>query len=327
MQAALDDINLIINPGDIFGIIGKSGAGKSTLLRTLNLLVQPDSGLIKIDDQSILDLNAKQLIALRQKMGMIFQHFNLLESKTVFDNIALPLKLAKQSNAKIKTRVDELLSIVDLTEHALKYPCNLSGGQKQRVAIARALALNPQILLCDEATSALDPESTQSILTLLKDINSKLKITIVLITHEMDVVKTICNRMAVIDKAKIVEEGRVIDIFAEPKSTQTKALIQATTHLNMPDNLRSQLSNEQSGDKTPLIRLAFIGEEATAAVISKLQDQFNVSANILQANLETLQNQSIGFMLCHLQGEVGDIEKALDFIRSLSIKVEVLGYV
>ncbi len=228
---ALRNINLQIEEGDIFGVIGFSGAGKSTLIRCLNRLEEPDGGIIRIGGQEITALNKQQLREARKRIGMIFQHFNLFDSKTVFDNIAFPLEVAGLSNPQIRGRVEELLELVELTEKTNAYPCQLSGGQKQRVGIARALANNPEVLLSDEATSALDPKTTYSILELLRNINQKLKLTIVLITHEMDVLRRICNHVAVIEDGTITEMGAVKDLFTHPQTDTTRLFVQSDIEL------------------------------------------------------------------------------------------------
>ena len=253
-------MNLTVKAGEIFGVIGLSGAGKSTLLRIVNLLESPTTGRVFIDGQELTAQNQAQLRKTRQQIGMIFQHFNLLNSQDVFDNIALPLKFAHWSADKIRTRVEELLELVGLSDKRYAYPSQLSGGQKQRVAIARALALSPKILLCDEATSALDPHTTHNILKLLQDINQKLNLTILLITHEMDVIKHICHHVAVIDQGHIVEKDSVIDLFIHPQHKVTQRFVNSYMGLQLPENLQQTLLSVATEHTLPVLKLAFRGE-------------------------------------------------------------------
>lgn len=318
---ALKDINLTIDEGEIFGVIGKSGAGKSTLVRCINALEAVSAGTVEVAGEPISSLSPAALRRARQNMGMIFQHFNLLSSRTAYENIALPLELRGDARESIHHRVNELLRLVELDAHANAYPKDLSGGQKQRVAIARALATEPAVLLCDEATSALDPETTIAILSLLKKINETLGITIVIITHEMDVIKQICHRVAVIDAGQIVEVGRVIDIFVHPQSDVAKRLTQAALHLDLPSSFDSENS------QYPIVRLAFVEETAKIPLTSLLHKQFSVSCNILQADLEVIAGQTVGFMVCELIGEVENAESAIAFLKSKHVDVEVLSHV
>lgn len=323
---ALKDINLEIDQGEIFGVIGKSGAGKSTLIRCVNLLEKPSSGEITIDNVEITSLAPQQLRQQRRQMGMIFQHFNLLESRTSFENIALPLELVKTNKKQIKEKITTLLKLVNLTDRQNYYPSQLSGGQKQRVAIARALITDPKLLLCDEATSALDPESTAAILQLLKKINKKLGLTILLITHEMDVIKKICDRVAILDNGRLVEQGKVIDIFTEPKSRITKQLTQSALHLELPTSLQQSLQTKPAAGLHPIARLAFIGSSANEPVITSLSEKFGVTVSILQADLETIQDATIGFLICRLTGDENALREAVEHLKNLNIKVEVIGY-
>ena len=263
---AVDDVSLTINPGEIFGIIGFSGAGKSTLVRCINLLERPTSGNVVIDGTDLTTLSDADLRVVRRRIGMIFQHFNLLSSRTVFDNAAFPLELIGMDKAKIKAKVDPLLDLVGLTEHRNKYPAQLSGGQKQRVGIARALANDPRVLLSDEATSALDPETTIATLELLKRINKELGLTIVMITHQMDVVKQICDRVAVMNKGIVVEEGSVIDVFRRPQTETTKALIGNIMAQELPGSMLERVREQVAGldkDSVHILRLSFVGSEVT----------------------------------------------------------------
>ena len=317
-NTVLDNINLEIKEGEIFGIIGHSGAGKSSLLRCINLLEYPSEGSITIDNEDFAKKSSKQLRKLHSKVSMIFQHFNLLSSRNVFDNIALPLEIQGVSKHEIKKRVAELLDLVELPNKSNSYPQELSGGQKQKVAIARALALNPSVLLSDEATSSLDPTSTNQILTLLKRLNHELGLTIVLITHEMDVVKKICDRVAVIDKGNITEMGKTLDVFLDPKMPITRSFVETSIHNKVPDFMQKKLcDNPYSNEGTyPVIQLTFYGKKGEEALISELTRQFNASASILQATIETIQNQTVGITICHLIGERQNWEDALDiFIK------------
>src|SRR5690606_257065 len=246
--------------GKIFGVIGSSGAGKSTLIRCVNLLETPTSGEVWVDGKNLMGLSSQELAKERKQIGTIFQHFNLLSSRTVSENIALALELDGVAKGKIKERVNELLDLVDLKDKANEYPANLSGGQKQRVAIARTLANNPKVLLCDEATSALDPATTDSILTLLKDINKRLEITILLITHEMEVVKSICDEVAVISEGILIEQGTVSEIFANPKTLLTQEFIASSLKINLPVAFLERLSSLPATDKNPVIKLEFTGK-------------------------------------------------------------------
>lgn len=323
----LQNINLDIPMGKIFTIIGASGAGKSSLLRCINLLNRPTKGTIHFDQQEISDLPEQQLQDVRRQMGMIFQHFNLLSSQTVFDNIALPLKLAKQAKEKIKERVTELLALINLSDKANHYPHELSGGQKQRVAIARALALSPKVLLCDEPTSALDPESAQLVLALLKKINQELNITIILISHQMDVIKSIADFVAVIDQGKIVEIAPVLDIFTQPKTAISKKLTQQNLHLVLPENIQQKLKSTKNNCTIPLIKMTFIGQTAEQSLLAHLMQKFNVADNILLADIEMIHQKTLGFTVCELEGKEADINQALQFMRERGILIEVLGYV
>ena len=323
---ALDTINLTINPGEIFGIIGRSGAGKSTLVRCMNLLEHPTAGQVIVNGN---DLTVLSLTALRQarlKIGMIFQHFNLLSSRNVFRNVALPLELIGLSKKDISAKVEHLLLLVGLNEYRDANIQHLSGGQKQRVAIARALASDPTVLLCDEATSSLDPETTKSILSLLKEINKRLGLTIVLITHEMDVIKQICDRVAVLDKGRIVEQGDVVDIFVEPKDPTTKSLTQKSLHIELPEIFLKQIVSEPTAGKNPVLRLAYVGDATGEPVLVNLVKQYNVVVNFLQADFEYIKECQVGIAICQLIGEAADMQKGLEYLRDRKVKVEVLGY-
>ena len=323
---ALHAIDLKVQAGEIFGIIGLSGAGKSTLLRMVNLLEVSSEGEVYIDGQRLMAQDNANLRQTRQHIGMIFQHFNLLHSKTVFDNIALPLKFAGWTAANIKLRVEELLALVGLSEKQHAYPSQLSGGQKQRVAIARALALRPKILLCDEATSALDPHTTHNILQLLQEINQKLNLTILLITHEMDVIKTICHRVAVLDHGHIVEQGNVVELFIHPEHRVTKRFVESYMGLQLPEDLQKKIQAEPGAHTLPLIKLAFRGESALRPLIADLMTHCATGVNILLANMQVIQQETVGVTILMLQNPQAEFA-AIEYLRALGVRVEVLGYV
>ena len=324
---ALTDINLDIAQGTIFGVIGSSGAGKSTLIRCVNLLERPTSGNIIIDGVNLTQLTSQQLTLTRRKIGMIFQHFNLLSSRTVFDNVALPLELASQSKSDIKEKVNSLLDLVGLADKSDTYPANLSGGQKQRVAIARALASDPKVLLCDEATSALDPATTQSILELLLKIKQELNITILLITHEMAVVKGICEEVAIIGDGKLVEKGLVGDIFAHPKTQLARQFIRSTLDLSIPTDYQSRLVSERVDNSYPLIRLEFTGASVDAPLISQVAREFNIDISILSSNMDYVGGVKFGLMLAEFFGPEQAAQQAIAFLKDHKVEIEVLGYV
>ncbi|MFG1173628.1 methionine ABC transporter ATP-binding protein MetN [Erwiniaceae bacterium CAU 1747] len=324
---ALSDVSLHVPAGQIYGVIGSSGAGKSTLIRCVNLLERPTSGKVLVDNQDLTTLSSGQLTLARRQIGMIFQHFNLLNSRTVAGNVALPLELGNMSKAEIKNRVVELLELVGLADKHDSWPANLSGGQKQRVAIARALASNPKILLCDEATSALDPATTRSILELLKDINRRLGITILLITHEMDVVKRICDRVAVISDGKLIEQDTVSEVFSHPKTPLAQQFIQSTLHLDIPEDYLQRLSSEASESRVPLLRLEFTGQSVDAPLLSESARRFNVNNNIISAQMDYAGGVKFGIMLAEIHGSVDDTQAAIAFLQQNHVKVEVLGYV
>ncbi len=321
---ALDDVSLTVKKGEIFGIIGLSGAGKSTLIRCINMLEQPTKGQIFVDGQEITALDQHKLRRARQKMGMIFQHFNLLSSRTVFNNVLLPLEIAGVETGVANKRVAELLELVGLTDKALVYPAQLSGGQKQRVGIARALANDPKVLLSDEATSALDPQTTLSILELLRDINRQLNLTILLITHDMNVIKEVCDRVAVIDEARIVEIGDVLRIFSKPRTSTAHSFISTMVNRDIPAELwrNSQLENGQAGSK--LIRVSFIGEAAGRPVISSMIKKYDIDANILYGNIDRIKDTPFGNLTLEIRGDPAALTKAMDYLNSRGLEVEVL---
>ncbi|MEZ9337715.1 methionine ABC transporter ATP-binding protein MetN [Vibrio sp. nBUS_14] len=324
---ALIDINLHIPQGQIFGVIGSSGAGKSTLIRCVNMLEAPTSGEVIVDGIDLTKLSKSELSEARRNIGMIFQHFNLLSSRTVFNNVALPLELAGKDKAVIEAKVSELLDLVGLSDKRDTYPANLSGGQKQRVAIARALASDPKVLLCDEATSALDPATTQSILELLREINRKLNITILLITHEMDVVKSICHEVAIIGGGELVEKGTVGDIFAHPKTELAHQFIRSTLDLTIPEDYQARLQETRVNSSYPLVRLEFTGATVDAPLMTQIARKFNIDVSILSSDLDYAGGVKFGMMVAELFGNEADDNAAIQFLRDNNVKVEVLGYV
>ena len=324
---ALSDINLTIAQGSIYGVIGSSGAGKSTLIRCVNLLERPSSGNVIVDGIDLTELSSQELTLARRKIGMIFQHFNLLASRNVFDNVSLPLELAGVNKKAIKIKVDSLLELVGLSDKSDSYPANLSGGQKQRVAIARALASDPKVLLCDEATSALDPATTQSILELLRKINQELNLTILLITHEMAVVKGICSEVAIIGAGKLVEQGPVGDIFAHPKTQLARQFIRSTLDLSIPDDYRERLSAEHTDSSYPLVRLEFTGASVDAPLISQVAREFNIDISILSSNMDYVGGIKFGLMLAEFFGTQEAAQQAITFLKEHKVEIEVLGYV
>ena len=322
---AVKNVSLHVEPGDIYGIIGYSGAGKSTLVRTINLLQRPTKGNVVVNGVNLLKLKPKGLRAARKKIGMIFQHFNLMNTLSVFDNVAFPLKKSGKTKSEIEQKVLSLLELVGLEDKVNSYPRQLSGGQKQRVAIARALANDPDVLLCDEATSALDPKTTYSILELLQKVNVQLGITIVIITHEMQVVKEICNKVAVMEEGEVIEQGSVLEIFTNPERDLTKDFIDTATHINQGIETvlsHEQLLNLQEGDY--LVKISFVGASTGEPLITKLSTQFQVAANILFANVEIIQDTPVGTLLVGLSGEKSGIENALSYIKEQGVSVDVL---
>ncbi|WP_428329348.1 methionine ABC transporter ATP-binding protein MetN [Mucilaginibacter sp.] len=324
---ALSNVSLIVPQGSILGVIGASGAGKSTLIRCVNLLEKPTKGEVIVNGQNLTLLSSAELAKARRQIGMIFQHFNLLSSRTVFENIAFPLELDGTPKTVINERVNELLKLVGLEEKANEYPANLSGGQKQRVAIARTLASNPNVLLCDEATSALDPATTRSILALLKDINQRFNITILLITHEMNVVKAICNEVAVISDGKLIERGTVSEVFSHPETSLAKQFIDSSLHVALPVEYEQRLTASPSGKKHPVVKLKFTGRSAEATILSEGSRLFGVDNNIISAQMDYTGGVKYGIMLVEVSGEPESTDKSLTYYKSKKIEVEVLGYV
>lgn len=320
---ALKDVSLTIDDHDIYGVIGFSGAGKSTLVRCINALERPTAGIVRVDGVDINALDNKALRDRRVKIGMIFQQFNLFASRTVYDNVAFALKNTQRHD--IKQRVEELLDLVGIPEKALAYPSQLSGGQKQRVAIARALANDPDILLCDEATSALDPQTTDQILGLLKEVNARLGITIVVITHEMRVIKDLCHHVAVMDDGMVVEEGKVFDLFAHPQQAITKNFIKTTNNIGKIEELiqqNSALVALRSDEQ--ILRINFQGVSTGEPLISKISRDFNVNTNIIFGNVEIIDETPIGSLVVILQGDSRAQQAALKYLHDEQVDVEVL---
>lgn len=322
---AVKDVSLAIQQGEIFGIIGFSGAGKSTLVRCINLLEKPEKGRVIIDGEDITHYEGKELRHVRQKIGMIFQHFNLMPSRTVFENIELPLKLTKLSASERSQKIKKLLDLVGLSDKAQSYPSQLSGGQKQRVAIARALANDPKVLLCDEATSALDPQTTHSILQLLKEVNTRLGITIVVITHQMEVIKEICDRVAVMQKGVVVEKGDIVELFSAPQAPITKSFIQAADNFEAFSDLL-KLNSAITGIKPsqPVWFLTYRGAVAGEPLMSELYRRFEVKANIIYGNIDYFKQCIVGKLGVAIEGRADQIEKARQFLIDQKVIVEVL---
>ncbi len=319
---ALNRINLQIPTGSIFGIIGYSGAGKSTLIRLINLLERPTSGQVIINGTNFTALDAKSLRQERTQIGMIFQHFNLMQTKTVAANIEMPMKLLGWSKAEREKRLEELLDFIDLKHKRHAFPDELSGGQKQRVGIARALANHPKILLCDEATSALDPQTTKSVLQLLKRINQEQGITIVMVTHEMDVIETVCDYVAVMEKGDVIETGSTLQIFSQPQHPTTKNFIQTVLQQNLPVNILANLENQNHHS---IYCLKFLGSSAQETVIQGVIKQFDISLNILFANMTEINGSVIGQMFIQLLGDPAQITAAMQYLRDNGVQVDQAG--
>jgi len=313
---ALKNINLTIDKGSIYGIIGFSGAGKSTLIRCLNRLEEPTQGTIHLEGLNLMSLNEKDLRKTRRKIGMIFQHFNLLSAKTVFDNIAMPLYLEGKKKKDVEEKVRELIDFVGLTGKENVYPGHLSGGQKQRVGIARALVTDPDLLLCDEATSALDPETTKNVLELLRKVNKAYSLTIVLITHEMSVIRDLCDKVAVIDNGEIVEQGTVYDVFTNPQKTITRNFVNTVLQNEVPPNLSKALSNGK------FYRLIFLGERAANPLLSEVSKKFDIHLNILYGSITELQDRPYGNLFVALDGSQEESRKAIQFILENGVDVK-----
>ncbi|TAA73304.1 methionine ABC transporter ATP-binding protein [Planococcus salinarum] len=317
---ALNGIDLTVETGEIYGVIGFSGAGKSSLIRTVNLLERPSSGHVLINGKDISKLSGSEIRKTRKDIGMIFQHFNLLNSKTVFHNVAMPLILANTPKNKIKEQVKELLDFVGLADQAEKYPDQLSGGQKQRIGIARALATNPSVLLCDEATSALDPQTTQSILELLRRINREYNITILLITHEMGVIREICDKVAVLEAGKVIEQGTVFDIFTNPQQPTTQRFVRSVMNDELPESLLKKIRDPNQNHA--IYRIQFIGASVGQPLMSRISREYNLDLNVLFGNITELQGEPYGNLIVEFNGPASEIQKALADIRLNKVQAE-----
>jgi D-methionine transport system ATP-binding protein len=329
---ALQGVSLQVRAGEVFGVIGRSGAGKSSLVRVINLLNRPSSGRVQVDGADLTTLSAPELRQARHRIGMIFQHFNLLSSRSVFDNVALPLQLVGERPALIKRRVDELLDLVGLYDLRQRYPAQISGGQKQRVGIARALASSPKVLLSDEATSALDPETTRSILGLLRQINRDFGLTIVLITHQMQVIKQVADRVAVMDAGQIVEQGAVIDVFTSPQHATTRSLIDDILPQALPAGVIARIRQLMAGEpdnRGRLLRLAFAGEDSNRPLLSDVIRRFGLDINILHGQIDEIQGQLFGTLAVHARGAHEQLSAAVAQLRGAGVLVaeEELGHV
>ncbi|MDO4680144.1 MAG: ATP-binding cassette domain-containing protein [Aerococcus sp.] len=320
---AVDDVSLTVAKGEIFGVVGYSGAGKSTLVRTINQLQPQTSGTVEVNGQVMAELSSHELRDARKKIGMIFQNFNLLTSQTVEQNVAFPLRKSGMTKDAIETKVNDLLTMVGLQDRKDSYPSQLSGGQKQRVAIARALANDPNVLLCDEATSALDPKTTSQILHLLKQVNGQLGITIVIITHEMNVIKQICDRVAVMQSGQVIEQGTILDVFIKPQMPLTRDFIRSASPTENGIQAIMDDPNVLGLDQTERIfRIEFAGDETSEPVIATLNDRFQIKSSILFANVEILQSTPVGTLLISIDREHPQIEQALQYLESLDLNVE-----
>ena len=322
---ALKNINLHIQAGEVFGIIGRSGAGKSSLVRCMNLLNRPGSGKMIVNGRDLLQLSDAQLRQARQEIGMVFQHFNLLSSRTVFDNAALPLELAGVSKAEIAQRITPLLELVGLAPLADRYPAQISGGQKQRVGIARALASNPRVLLSDEATSALDPETTRSILDLLRQVNRELGVTVVLITHQMQVIKQIADRVAVMEAGQVVELGAVLDVFTNPQQAITQSLIDEIVPQELPASVQQRVQalslGLPAGQSGQLLRLSYAGDSAYQPVLSHLIRELGLDLSILHGQIDDIQGQTFGSLAVFASGPPAQITAAIAYLQRNGVQV------
>ena len=322
---AVDDVSLTIKEQDTFGIVGFSGAGKSTLVRTINLLQRPTSGEVLIDGENLLDLSNNDLRNRRKKICMIFQHFNLLNNLTVIDNVIFPIKKDKSLTKEEKRqKALDLLDTVGIKDKADSYPSELSGGQQQRCAIARALASEPEILLCDEATSALDPKTTKQILKLLKDLNDKLKLTVVIITHQMDVVKDLCNKCAVMQDGKVIESGSTLDIFSNPKNKLTREFVETST--NIAETIEEVKSNVGIlKDDEVLAKLSYLGQSTTEPIINELYEKFGVRTNILAGNIEFINGTPVGNLIVSFKGDDDNLVEVSNYLKDKGTNLEILG--
>jgi len=324
----LDDVSLEIAPGEVYGVIGRSGAGKSTLARCINRLERPSTGRVFVSGRELTRLEGRELRAERRRIGMIFQHFNLLSSRNVAGNVALALEGGRAPKAEIAPRISQLLDLVGLADKARAYPSELSGGEKQRVGIARAIACHPSVLLCDEATSALDPETTQQILALLKDINRRLGLTIVLVSHKMDVVRDIASRIAVLDRGRIVEEGATFDVLAFPKSALARSFLSGLVAHELPPEVLSTLVDSPHPDTDPVVRIVFTGEAANAPVVADLVTSFGIHPNILHGRIDRVAGRPLGVLtLVASDSGEGRLAAALAHLSRLGLHAEVIGHV
>jgi len=314
---AVSHVSFEVNRGEIFGIVGKSGAGKSTLLRTVNLLEKPCGGKVYVDGVDITTLNKHSVRKLRQKIGMIFQHYNLIHTKTVYENVSFPMKISGKNAHEISKKVPELLGIVGLSDKAQVYPSQLSGGQKQRVGIARALANDSQLLLCDEPTSALDLETTQSILELIRDINKKYGITVLLISHEMDVIKSICGRVAVMSKGAVVELDDVFAIFSKPQHEVTRQLVSHSLNLEIPEGVLQNI-------KGKLVKVIYSGSSALNPVLANVVRKYPGDINILHGRIDYINNQPIGILLINVNGKNHYVNNIINYLKRTTAAVEVI---
>jgi D-methionine transport system ATP-binding protein len=320
---ALDDVTLAVHPGAIFGIVGRSGAGKSTLLRCVNLLERPDAGRVEVAGLDMLALNPTALRAARRGIGMVFQHFNLLASLTVAANIAFPLAIAGVGRADQQSRVAELLALVGLAGKADAYPRQLSGGQKQRVGIARALANRPALLLCDEATSALDPETTGEILALIRGLRDRLALSVLLITHEMAVVQTLCDRVAILDRGRVIESGAVFDVFTRPQTTIARRFVAEVIGHDIPPGTIERLPQPGAGETRRILRILFTGPASTRAVISEVSRRFQLDINIISGRIDEIGGEPFGLMAVAAYGRADQIDAATAWMRELGLDVTV----
>ena len=322
---AIRGVDLNIAAGEVFGIIGRSGAGKSSLVRNINLLNRPTSGQVIVNGRELTTMGDADLRAARREIGMVFQHFNLLSSRTVFDNAALPLELAGVSKADIKKRVDPLLDLVGLSALKDRYPAQLSGGQKQRVGIARALTSEPKVLLSDEATSALDPDTTRAVLALLKQINKDMGLTVVLITHQMQVIKQIADRVAVMEAGKVVEMGSVIDVFTRPQQPITKSLIDEIVPQELPESVIARvrvLNDSLSAGHGKLLRLSYSGNQAYQPILSKMIRDYGLELSILNGQVDEIQDQTFGFLAVYASGDLQQLDAAIAALRASGVLVQ-----
>ena len=322
---AVDDVSLTIKEQDTFGIVGFSGAGKSTLVRTINLLQRPSKGEVLINGENLLDLSNKELRARRKKIGMIFQHFNLLNNLTVIDNVIFPIKKDKSlSKEEKRKKALDLLETVGIKDKANSYPSELSGGQQQRCAIARALASDPEILLCDEATSALDPKTTKQILKLLKELNDKLRLTVVIITHQMDVVKDLCNKCAVMQDGKVIESGSTLDIFSDPKNKLTKEFVETSTNISETiEEVKANIGILK--DDEILAKLSYLGQSTTEPIINELFEKFGVRTNILAGNIEFINGTAVGNLIVSFKGDDDKLVEVSTYLKDKGTNLEILG--